>query len=369
MSYNQPGPYGGQPPQGQPGPYGGQPPQGQPGPYGQQPGPYGGQPPQGQPGPYGQQPGPYGGQPPQGPPQGQPGYGYPQQAPQGVPPQQQPQPGYGYPQAQQPGPYGQQPGPYGQQPPTPPYGGQQAYGTMPMPPAQPKKKTGLIIGGAVVALAVIAGGVYFLTSGGGASNSDVADSTKGYKLTPAASVDEYKKQSMGSTPSAPLTGSGKTEAEKLGIKNPQQTVAQYSLGSEENPLTVKSLKLQGIWGDVTDPAKVIDNSFTNTEKDMKKSNNGLEYSLVGSPKAVTPSGFKGALMKCQDMKMINSKGDGTAKGGPKEFTAPICVWADYSTVGVLTGIDVAQSMAGKGMSQDDVAALTAKLYNTSRTKI
>jgi uncharacterized RDD family membrane protein YckC len=57
--------------------------------------------------PYGQQPGQ--------PPQGQPGYGYPQQAPQGVP-QQQGQPGYGYPQqpGQQPGqPYGaypQQPG-------------------------------------------------------------------------------------------------------------------------------------------------------------------------------------------------------------------------------------------------------------------
>ncbi|MFF2960780.1 hypothetical protein ACFVT1_18105 [Streptomyces sp. NPDC057963] len=351
MSYNQPGPYGGQPPQGQPGPYGGQPPQGQ-------PGPYGGQPPQGQPGPYGQQPGPYGGQPPQG----QPGYGYPQQTPPGVPPQQPPQPGYGYPQAQQ-------PGPYGQQPPTPPYGGPQYGGQPPFPPAQPKKKTGLIIGGAVVALAVIAGGVYFLTSGGGASNSDVADSTKGYKLTPAASVDDYKKESSGSAASAPLTGEPKTKAEGMGIKNPQQTAAQYSVGSEENPLSVKGLTFQGIWGDVTDPAKVIDNSFANTENDMKKSNEGMEYSLVGSPKAVTPPGFKGALMKCQDMKMVNSKGDGTAKGGPKEFTAPVCVWADYSTVGVVIGIDVAQSMAGKGMPQDDVAALTAKLYNTSRTKI
>lgn len=58
-----------------------------------QPGPYGGQQPQ-QPGPYGQQPGPYGQQPP---------------APQ--------QPGYGYPQQPQ-GPYGQQPhAPYGQVPP------------------------------------------------------------------------------------------------------------------------------------------------------------------------------------------------------------------------------------------------------------
>ncbi|MFH8471801.1 hypothetical protein [Streptomyces sp. NPDC018000] len=313
-----------------------------------QPGPYNGQPPQGQPGPYGSQP-------PQAPPQGQPGYGYPQQPPQGAP-QQQPQPGYGYPQAQQ-------PGPYGQQPPMPPYGGQ-----MPIPPAQPKKKTGLIIGGAVVALVVIASGAYFLTSGGG-DNSDVADSTKGYKLTPAASVDGYKKQSAGSTDSKPMTGTEKKKAEEMGIKNPQQTTASYQSGSEDNPLMVKGLVFSGVWGDVTDPAKVIDNSFANAEKEMKKDNEDMESSLVGSPKNVTPPGFEGALMKCQDLKMINKKGDGTTENGPKEFVMPVCVWADYSTAGVVTGVDVALSMAGKGMSQDDVAALTAKLYNTSRTKV
>ncbi|GGV77337.1 hypothetical protein GCM10015535_10280 [Streptomyces gelaticus] len=345
MSYNQPGPYGGQPPQGQPGPYGGQPPQGQPGPYGQQP--------QGQPGPYGQQPNPYG----QQPPQGQPGYGYPQQ---GVPPQQ-PQPGYGYPQAQQ-------PGPYGQQPPTPPYGGQQPYGTMPMPPAEPKKKTGLIVGGVVVALAVIGGGVYFLTSGG-ASNSDVADSTKGYKLTPAATLDGYKKEAGMPSTSTPVTGDDKKEAEAMGIKDPQKVRAQYSSGSEDNPLASKAVTLAGIWGDVTDPAKVIDSSFTNAEADLEKGEKGMDVQLVGSAKAVTPPGFKGALMKCQDLKVINKEGDGTPEKGPKEFLIPVCVWADYSTVGVVNGVDVALSMAGKGMSQDDVAALTAKLYNTSRTKI
>ncbi|WP_327369401.1 RDD family protein [Streptomyces sp. NBC_01217] len=48
--------------------------------------------------PYGQQPGQ--------PPQGQPGYGYPQQPPQGVPPQQG-QPGYGYPQQPGQAPQGQ----------------------------------------------------------------------------------------------------------------------------------------------------------------------------------------------------------------------------------------------------------------------
>ncbi|MCX4867128.1 hypothetical protein OIC43_29080 [Streptomyces sp. NBC_00825] len=345
MSYNQPGPYGGQPPQGQPGPYGG-PPQGQPGPYGQQS--------QGQPGPYGQQPGPYG----QQPPQGQPGYGYPQQAPQGVPPQQQPQPGYGYPQAQQ-------PGPYGQQPPTPPYGGQPAYGTMPMPPAEPKKKTGLIIGGVIVAVAVIAGGVYFLTSGGGSGS--VADSTKGYKLTPAASVDEYKKKSTGEI-SGPATGQRKTKAEAMGVKNPQQSGADYQAGTEDNPLTAKALNLQGVWGEVADPAKAIEVSFANAEAAMKEGKAGMTVELVGSPESVTPSGFEGALMKCQEMKISNPSGDGSATKGPKEFTVPVCVWADYSTVGVVNAIDTALALAGKGIPLDDMATLTAKLYNTSRTK-
>ncbi|MGW4228145.1 hypothetical protein ACWEF9_02475 [Streptomyces sp. NPDC004980] len=325
-----------------------------------QPGPYGSQPPQGQPGPYGQQPGPYGGPPPQAPPQGQPGYGYPQQAPQGVPPQQPPQqPGYGYPQ-------GQQPGPYGQQPPTPPYGGQQAYGGQ--PPAAPKKKTGLIIGAAVVALAVVAGGVYFLTSGG-SSNSDVADSTKGYKLTPAASVDDYKQDTAKAVPSKPMTGKDKAEAEAMGVKNPNEVTATYVSGAEDNPLTMKQLMLMGIWGEVTDPAKVIDGAFRNAELEMAKGEDSENVSLVGSPEAVKPEGFEGALMKCQSIKMVNEEADGTAAKGPEEITTPVCVWTDYSTVGIVVGMDIGAMLTNKAMPQKDVADLAAKIYNTSRTKI
>ncbi|MEI7031497.1 hypothetical protein [Streptomyces pratensis] len=325
-----------------------------------QPGPYGGQPPQGQPGPYGQQPGPYGAPPPQGPPQGQPGYGYPQQAPQGVPPQQPPQ-GYGYPQAQQ-------PGPYGQQPPAPPYGGQQAYGGQPPypPQQQPKKKTGLIIGALVVALAVIAGGAYFLTSGGG---SDVADSTRGYKLTPAASVDDYKKDLREKTPSGPLTGEEKAETEAMGIKNPNQAGARYVSGDvEKNPLTAKMLMLMGVWGEVDDPDAAIDRFFKNAEKEVM-SDEKFEGSLVGSAKSVTPDGFEGALMKCQDFKVVNEDADGTLQKGPKDMTMPICVWADYSTVSAVIGVDIGGAMTNKAMSQDEAAGLAAKLYNTSRTKI
>ncbi|MGP3752436.1 hypothetical protein [Streptomyces sp. IBSNAI001] len=339
MSYNQPGPYGGQPPQGQPGPYGQQP-----GPYGQQPGPYGGPPPQG---------------PPQGQPQGQPGYGYPQQAPQGVPPQQQPPQGYGYPQ-------GQQPGPYGQQPPTPPYGGQQAYpGMPPQPGGAPKKKTGLIIGAAVVALAVVAGGVYFLTSGGG--NGDVADSTKGYKLTPAASVDSYKKKDNSSSDTP--TSKEKAEAEALGIKDAHKAEAQYQSGDlEKNPLTTKMLMLYGNWGEVSDPAKALNGMFAQAKMGMAE-NDDATTSLVGNPEEVTPAGFEGALMKCQDMKVVNDEADGTAAKGPKEMTMPVCIWADYSTVGAVIGVDIGAAMTNKSMTQDETAALAAKLYNTSRTKV
>lgn len=328
-----------------------------------QPGPYGGQPPQGQPGPYGQQPGPYGGPPPQGPPQGQPGYGYPQQAPQGVPPQQQPQPGYGYPQAQQ-------PGPYGQQPPTPPYGGQPVYGQQPpFPPApQPKKKTGLIIGGAIVALAVIAGGVYFLTSGGGASNSDVADSTKGYKLTPAATLDGYKKGASSDSSSGPLTGDEKAKAEAAGIKNPNGAGADYQGGSEKD-LSLKLVNLNGFWGEVSDPASVINKSFDRAKANMTKGDSDSKAELVGSPRDVTPAGFKGALMRCQNVKINNDEGDGSLEKGPKTIEAPICIWADYSTVGIVTGVDMGLAMTNKAMPQDELAGVAAKLYNTSRTKI
>ncbi|OCC08376.1 hypothetical protein [Streptomyces sp. PTY087I2] len=327
-----------------------------------QPGPYGGQPPQGQPGPYGQQPGPYGAPPPQG----QPGYGYPQQAPQGVPPQQPnpygqqppgPQQGYGYPQPQQ-------PGPYGQQPPQPPYGGQPGYGQQ---PPQPKKKTGLIIGVAVVALAVIAGGVYFLTSGDKVSNSDVSEATKGYKITPPDAVDAYKRDTTRPVLSAPLTGSKKTEIEALGIKNASATKADYSVGTGK--AATKVLNFEGFWGEIADPAKVVNDAFVDVEKDAKSTGGEVSIELVGSAEAFDPEGFDGAVMKCQDLKVTNKDGDGSVEKGPQHFILTVCVWADYSTAGITTTADKVLALTGKSVPKDEAAALTAKLYNTGRTKI
>ncbi|MGW6533913.1 hypothetical protein [Streptomyces venezuelae] len=335
MSYNEPGPYGGQQPQ-QPGPYGGQPPQ-QPGPYGgqpQQPGPYGGQPPQ--------QPGPYGGQPQQ------------QPNPYGQPPQQQPQPGYGFP-PQAPPPQGgysqpQQPGPYGQAPyPEPPQGG------------GGKKKTGLVIGGvAVVAAAAV--GAYFVFAGGD-SGSSVADDGP-HKLVAPASVGKYEKGDEGGAPDDGPLGSGdKKNAEEIGIENPTNVSAAYEFGEA---LKGKQMSFQGMYGEIADPEKAIDDGFAKADENAKKESaeetgdSKEEFALVGSPESVEPDGLDGAIMKCQSASIAD---DG------KETKLPICIWADHSTYGIVFGMDVAALMKGSGgMATDEVASFAADLRKAARVK-
>ncbi|MFD7426341.1 hypothetical protein [Streptomyces sp. NPDC059814] len=319
-----------------------------------QPGPYDGQQPQGQPGPYGQQPGPYGGPPPQGQPQGQPGYGYPQQAPQGVPPQQPPQPGYGYPQAQQ-------PGPYGQQPPTPPYGGQPVYGQQPpFPPAgEPKKKkTGLIIGGVIVALVVIGGGVYALTSGGGSGS--VADDGKTYKLTTPATVlgGEYKK-SAAKSDEEKMTDEDIKEAEGWGVKNAKNVSSQYTSGEAASQ---KILQFSGVYGDIDDPEKVIDAMFAKMKEGAGEDKS--EGELVGSPKAFTPAGFENGVLKCQEAKVTSS-----SSGASKSMTIPTCIWGDHSTVAYVLSMDTASLLTGKGISLETAADNAAKLRNDVRVEV
>ncbi|MEV4949322.1 hypothetical protein [Streptomyces sp. NPDC053755] len=309
MSYNQPGPYGGQP---------------------QQPGPYG-QP--GQPGPYGQ--------PPQAP---QPGYGYPQQAPQGVPPQQP----YGYPQ---------QPGPYGQPPQQPPYG--QAPGAYPPPPpGGPKKKTGLIVGAVVVALAVVAGGAWYFTAGGGASS--VADDGPHKLITPETVLGEYKKQ-----PGAGADKNSLKDAEQNGVKNAKNVGAGYQVKDTSNPLATKIISFSGLYGEIADPEKTIDNVFANikaeAEKDQGKAD---EPKLVGSPQEYEPAELDGAVLKCQQ-----AKSEANAATSTPAFTMTFCVWADHSTVGFVTPMDMASMATGKAGTAEEAAAITAKLRKEVRVKL
>ncbi|WP_447037427.1 hypothetical protein [Streptomyces sp. DSM 118878] len=349
MSYNQPGPYGGQQPQ-------------QPGPYGQQP----------------QQPGPHG-QPPQAPP---PGYGYPQQAP---PPQ--PQQGYGYPQQapqqgysqpQPPGPYGQVPGQFpGQVPPPPPSGGG-------------GKKVGLIIASVVVVAAAAVGGYFAfaggdddkggkkdgssnVAGGGGDDGGGVKDDGPHKLTTPETVLVDYKKEPGGGSSSS---GIDLDKAEAAGVKNAKDVSAQYKSGGDDNPMAQKIVSFGGVYGDIDDPEDVVDKMFANAEKKQQEgaTANGGKVTLVGSPKEYTPSGLDGAVLKCQEMKVDIGGGAGTTgtttgSSAPKNMSASTCIWGDHSTIGYVVGTDVASALSGTSVDLDEAATTSAKFRTDVRVKL
>ncbi|MER5945063.1 hypothetical protein ABT127_03260 [Streptomyces sp. NPDC001904] len=313
MSYNQPGPYGGQQPQ-------------QPGPYGQQP----------QPGPYGQQP--------QAP---QPGYGYPQQAPPGVPPQQppnpygqqpqQPQAGYGYPQQQ--APYGQDQ--YGQYPPQPPAGGGGG------------KKVGLIIG-AVAVVAAIGVGAYFVIGGGGGGGATVSDDGAHKLSAPETVLTEYKKEASSS---GGFSSSDMADAEKDGLKNGKPVNAQYKAGDPADPLNGKMLQFQGAYGEVENPGKLVDGMF---DKGALGSSGDDKAPLVGSPTDYSTDDY---VMKCQELKMSGSAAGTT---GGKDVHMPVCIWADNSTVAVVIPLTLSDMMSGKTADLKSASDIAVKLRKEVR---
>ncbi|MFB7215203.1 hypothetical protein [Streptomyces sp. NPDC056255] len=127
----------------------------------------------------------------------------------------------------------------------------------------------------------------------------------------------------------------------------------------------KALGFTGHWGEINDPAKTLDLALN----EPKQAGQGDDATFVGDAESVEPDGFEGTLMKCRTAKVINKDGDGTPENGPKAIVTPVCVWSDHSTLAIIVGADRGALLAGNSMPQNDVAALAAKLYNTSRTKI
>ncbi|WP_340561517.1 hypothetical protein [Streptomyces sp. GSL17-111] len=307
MSYHQP------PPQG---PYGQQPQQ--PGPYGAGPGPQ----------PYGQPGG------------GQPGYGYPQQPPA--------QPGYGY------------PGQPGQQP----YGQPQPGGYVPPPPPR-KSGTGKVIGlavGAVLVVGAVIGGILYFTGDG---NSDVADDGPHRLVVPEA-VGDYKLEENGGSGTG---GSGDEDFQKLlqtlGVSDGESVEGQYTTLDTSDPsaldegslATMRMAFYGGVWGKVDDPGQAVDDFFTAMREESEKDPSD-EAELVGDPQSVSPEGLDGAVMKCQE---VESKGD---EEMPTTFSTSLCVWADYSTVGMVMPLSVVGAM-----SVEDSAEVAADFRTEARVKV
>ncbi|WP_431044470.1 hypothetical protein ACQUSR_22865 [Streptomyces sp. P1-3] len=288
-----------------------------------------------QPGPYGGQPGPYGaGQQPQvpNPYAQQPGYGYPSQ-----------QTGYGHPQQgnpyAQPGPYGQ-PGGYGQpQQPGPGFPG--PYGQQPPPRPGKGRKIGIAIGAVAAVAAAVT--TLVLVMGGGDSR---------YKLTtPKTVAEKYERQGEG-TDDKDLSDSGKGQLQKVPVvKDAHLVTADYQTSGKE------MMKLTGVWGEVTDPRRGADLALAVLIKSLEDGGNAESQ---GTAEEFTPGNFDGDVLKCQSMKFTTPQGSADA---------PICVWGDEDTLGVLVMADPAAAVLGSGMSLPDAAELTAKVRNDARVEI
>ncbi|MEU4212234.1 hypothetical protein AB0F13_19910 [Streptomyces sp. NPDC026206] len=294
-----------------------------------------------QPGPYApqpmppQQPNPWGAPQAYGRPQGQPGYGYPQQAgPYGVPPQQ-PQP-YGW---------GQQPGGPGMYPP-------------PVPPQGGGAGKGVAIGiGVLVLVGAIAGGGFLLLASRGGGSSSVPDDGKRYKLTtPDTVAGEFKKDTK--DPGDGFDSGDMAELRRLGLADDGTIGADYESGEGE---TGQYLQFSGAWGKVRNPERVVDGFFAASRRKQRAEGGGT-VELIGTPQKMSPAGLDGAVMKCQNAKYVNAK----FKNG---ITMPICFWADRSTVGVTILTDASAALAAKDVPLNVAADLTVKVRTETRVEV
>ncbi|MBP2402869.1 hypothetical protein SNS2_1451 [Streptomyces netropsis] len=317
-----------------------------------QPGPYGQQPPQ-QPNPYGQ-----GGAP------GQPGYGYPQQPPAAPYGQQPP---YGQPQA----PYGapQQPGPYGQQP---PYGQPGVPGQYP-PPMPPQgggkgKTVGIVIGALVVVGAIVGGAVFFMGgSGGSGSDGKVAP----YEVVlPQTLLDgKYTKSSLGSAKEKENLANDK-DAKAMGIVNGTGVKGAYSSPEKQN------MRVTAVYGDVADPNKSVDAMIAkikeNQEKAKERYKGKAKLETVSEVTEYHPSGFDGAVMKCEAQKA-------NVDMGTIQTTSETsyCVWGDSSAIGIIEhqvtkaqgGMTGSSGATGPVMTPKELSEATAKVRTDSRKEL
>lgn len=280
----------------------------------QQPGPWSPQQPAGGAGPYGQPPQPGAAPNPyasQGGPGAapQPGYGYPAQP--GVPPQQ----GYGY------------PGAAGH---SAPFGGQQGMPPAPGTPPQGGSRTGKTVGiviGAVIVVSAVIGGILLL---GGDPN---------YKLTtPQTVAGEYERQGEGKSETAGAFAKDKAP----GMTATGGVNATYKSG------TTKTLSFGGNYGEVDDPEASVDWA-------LKQSGKSTGGEAVGEPETVTPAGFDGDVMKCQQLKVVT-------------MHMGMCTWADSSTLGLVGQIDTSGGLSSEPVDLKETAEITAKVREDTMTE-
>jgi hypothetical protein len=219
-------------------------------------------------------------------------------------------------------------------------------------------------------VAAVAVGAYFLLANG--SGSGLADDGAHKLTTPAKVLGDYNRATKDGDTSDNGSSTVK-DLEKSGVKNGTAVFGAYTTAdlSGYNPddpstapgqselLTAKGVQLVGAYGKIADPKAALDTFFADIKKDVKESNSAGSSTtggseLVGDPESVE---IDGAVMKCQAAK-------GTNQFTKKQQTDWFCVWADYSTIAMVSPGDNTADV-----SKDTAVSMTTKLRKEVRVKI
>ncbi|WP_405999500.1 hypothetical protein [Streptomyces sp. NBC_00829] len=198
--------------------------------------------------------------------------------------------------------------------------------------------------------------------------SPAAD-TRGYKLDPPRSVDDYVVLGndlsyvgivdCAGEPSDADCVQGETEVKGTGItprdadrivRNASGTGAEYAVGGWRSNGTTggKQLTFRGLWGEIHAPEKAVARFLRSAGKGEQIPFHGIKW--VGQEKEFDLDGYDGAVMTCRNAVYGN---------GENETPRAFCVWADHSTVA---------ATEHSRISLPELAELTADLYRTSRVR-
>ncbi|MFD7512840.1 hypothetical protein ACFV5N_26375 [Streptomyces sp. NPDC059853] len=237
-----------------------------------------------------------------------------------------------------PGPYGsQQPPQHGYGPPQPPAGpprgapyGAAPYSQVPPPSGAPAagggngKKIGITVGVLAVAAALGVGLVLVLN---GDDSPALKDDGTRYTLAAPEEAGGYAR-TYGDDSDEFFTSE---EASRVGFTEEGAIMASYA--QDESSEDSNLLYFQGSWGTVTDPANAPDEMFAMIAEDLNEDadDDADRVELVGSPAAMNPSALHNAALSCLEMR--------PGRPAPAEAEASfVCIWSDFSTIGVVYGI-------------------------------
>ena len=144
-----------------------------------------------------------------------------------------------------------------------------------------------------------------LPAGGGAGG-DISADTKGYKLVAPESVDDYQKARTPQVQRPTPPTQDKKEAEASASRTRTAGMANTRPATRE-PLAGKHLDVQRALRRDRRPGEGRRRLLRRHRPEEREPRRQVQVQLVGTPKEITPAGFKGAVMKCPDIKMISTK--------------------------------------------------------------